>query len=186
MSAAYGEGFRFVLEERVDAGCCIVCGRRSGGVYYCLDCAFNSQYEGVRVSVSSQRAPTATQVGRSMRLRQERATEWEQLSQLWSCVDSDIEHLAEIEDVRASRSVRRLANGHDRRGRLGRGYTLGSRRVFDRWLSAWERVGARACDDLLPGWEAKQRKLIRRLWPSFCRAWHDVGWAALDDATRPG
>jgi hypothetical protein len=175
VSGEYGEPGYATLENRASDGRCIVCNLYVNA-YYCTACAINSHYEGGRVLRSQQPSVTATAVS---------AAEYEQLSALWSCVDSSAEVFASSEDIRISREVVRKRLGRPRIKRRQTTTYMTSKR-WERWwsvfLRTWERIGQRAAPRLI----SYQRRSDGQRFGRFCRVWHSVGWAALDDMTRPG
>ncbi len=176
----YGDAGYSTLENRASDGCCIVCNTYVNG-YYCARCAMNSTYESARVGAAERHGASPTQCGRALQRRVDSAVEYEQLQALWSCVDSSVEQYAESDDVRVSRSVTQLRLGSTRKRKRGYGLALGRGHKWDRWLRMWDRIGTRAARLLAEPWKKLEAKRYRR----FCRAWRDVGWAALDAATRP-
>lgn len=187
------------LADRVEGGNCIVCNRYAGGLYFCPDCSVNSEYENARVTDSGPwRGPTATVCSRVLQRRTDQAAAYEQFMQMQTIVDAAVvpeRGLAYTKSHRGRHPARHDVHGirsESGRSRRIRVMAFGTRHAEVTVSKARVDHVFKAENWGFPPIEFDPRKrkvkraLIKRVWWfAFSAMWEAIGFAVLDDATRP-
>ena len=147
------------------SGRCIRCGSRCE-VYFCDDCGMDSSYGSLQIADQYRYAPTATRLGRALRSRVDIGAAYEQ-------------HM-ECQVAGNHSRTRRMLNEHSHAGLTADDH----RAIRENGEPSVMRNHFGKPIELLLSKRRESRK-SRRWWDSFARSWNEIGWVALEDATRP-